>query len=803
MEKTWINIFPNWYIAERQDIEYHYPNFTVYEKALDDGVLWYFGELIVRTSIGSRRQSIMLVYPEGFPYQYPFVVPLNELPEFDEKGKLKKKLSIKFFDQRHQMADGALCLFERETRTGLEGDIIRGIDILRRAEQWLVGSITGHWPPDCIESELEPHFAPFTDILLGKNCFSPDLEGHGRFCMIQDFRRLADVANPESLCPLIITLITRETNVEEIFDSRDDLSRVYPWIRDEHWGIQAFAELEGGSRPNLEGVLHKGYWWSLLEEPLPFRDGQGLLKELEKATDGGDSWAMISNSLKEDIALASHHFIGLRYPGRDGSPEWLVLLVNRGERDTRIVKTDAIKKLEFERSRVYCLRVHSIRDAKLRLRNQSVVDESVKGKTVALIGLGALGSSVAELLAKAGIGRFKLCDKDYLVPENVARHVGGINEFGSKKVNVVKRRLLEINPFLTFQKEDSIEHSITLSLDKLTAFMDSADLTISTIADDAVESLINQISVINNKATLYGWALKRANIGRVFLVRPGIDACKTCLSTYYRAELNGEETPEDWISIPVDEEDIVLHECGRPVIAGSGIDLSFISSLIARVALDFLEGKIEETNHWIWIREEQHVICEKLSNPMSTWAGQLKPNNKCGTCHEPEIVSLLLSEEANQSIISISKESPHTETGGVLIGFVDDSRRVIITRATGPGPKATTTVMSFDRDIEYIQSELERAGKELINEGNYVGEWHSHLDPDPNPSVTDDTSLLGIAAALNYLTRTPCMIIVGIDKEKSAVEKLKAWQYSLSGRRYELAVDIISSEEIRKIKNGS
>ena len=36
----------------------------------------------------------------------------------------------------------------------------------------------------------------------------------------------------------------------------------------------------------------------------------------------------------------------------------------------------------------------------------------------------ALGSSIALLLGKAGVGGFKLCDNDILTPSNASRHVG-------------------------------------------------------------------------------------------------------------------------------------------------------------------------------------------------------------------------------------------------------------------------------------------------------------------------------------------------------------------------------------------
>ena len=99
----------------------------------------------------------------------------------------------------------------------------------------------------------------------------------------------------------------------------------------------------------------------------------------------------------------------------------------------------------------------------------------------------------------------------------------------------------------------------------------------------------------------------------------------------------------------------------------------------------------------------------------------------------------------------------------MLIGYVDEARRAVVLRATGPGPGVERSATLFSRDVPFIQAELERAVAELGERGLYLGEWHSHLEAEPSPSPTDIGSLFGIASAPNYLTRCPVMIVVGYD----------------------------------------
>ena len=90
----------------------------------------------------------------------------------------------------------------------------------------------------------------------------------------------------------------------------------------------------------------------------------------------------------------------------------------------------------------------------------------------------------------------------------------------------------------------------------------------------------------------------------------------------------------------------------------------------------------------------------------------------------------------------------------------------------------------FERDVKYVQSELNCAASELGEQGLYVGEWHSHLESNPEPSDQDVQSMSGIANAENYDTQCPVLLIAGIDKTSGKVTQLKTWAFQ-SGRRME------------------
>jgi hypothetical protein len=62
-------------------------------------------------------------------------------------------------------------------------------------------------------------------------------------------------------------------------------------------------------------------------------------------------------------------------------------------------------------------------------------------KHVVVLGIGALGSAVAELLARAGVGQVDLVDPESFEPENTSRHLLGMPDLGKSKAETIARRL--------------------------------------------------------------------------------------------------------------------------------------------------------------------------------------------------------------------------------------------------------------------------------------------------------------------------------------------------------------------------
>src|SRR5438128_6217509 len=82
--------------------------------------------------------------------------------------------------------------------------------------------------------------------------------------------------------------------------------------------------------------------------------------------------------------------------------------------------------------------------------------EVLQQKQVVIVGTGSVGSAIALMAARAGVGKFTLIDPDELTPENVCRHFCDLSQIGRSKAYAVSELIRRINPqaVVTPQAED-------------------------------------------------------------------------------------------------------------------------------------------------------------------------------------------------------------------------------------------------------------------------------------------------------------------------------------------------------------
>lgn len=109
--------------------------------------------------------------------------------------------------------------------------------------------------------------------------------------------------------------------------------------------------------------------------------------------------------------------------------------------------------------------------------------DKLEHSSVAVFGIGGVGSYAVEALARSGVGRLALFDADTVCLTNINRQIIATHKtLGRKKVDVMKERVLQINPLCAVTAYDSFYSS------KNAAEYDFSDYSYIVDAIDTVSS---------------------------------------------------------------------------------------------------------------------------------------------------------------------------------------------------------------------------------------------------------------------------------------------------------------------------
>lgn len=221
-------------------------------------------------------------------------------------------------------------------------------------------------------------------------------------------------------------------------------------------------------------------------------------------------------------------------------------------------------------------------------------------KRVAIVGLGSVGSKMAEMLLRSGINKLLLVDGDVFLPTNLERHTLDWRDVGFRKVNAVKRRLLNIKPGasidakpinLNWQRSAKIHASIVDDLAE-------CDLIVNATGDVPSAFQLGAISTENDRPFLSVEVFEGGLGALVARSLPRVDPtylagrvayCVYCDSKNIEPPPSGRKTYE------------ALTETGEPVVADDAA-VTIAASHAVRVALDILDDRTgAQDSAWLLI----------------------------------------------------------------------------------------------------------------------------------------------------------------------------------------------------------
>ena len=233
-------------------------------------------------------------------------------------------------------------------------------------------------------------------------------------------------------------------------------------------------------------------------------------------------------------------------------------------------------------------------------RDRDKRQNALRGATVAVIGCGSLGSTVARLLGQAGVGSFLLVDPAIMDWRNVGRHSLGCSSIGQPKADALARELEHSYPHLS--SVSSFKCRLGPSARDLIRRLVGCDLIVSTMGDWAGESFLNELQCSNSKVPtiVYGWLEPRALAAHSVVIRRG-EACLRCgVDEVGRAKF----TVVDW---PNGGDQHQMPACGAVFSPYGPADLCWAHGLVTETAIAVLAGEHNGASHRVWVGHRRYV----------------------------------------------------------------------------------------------------------------------------------------------------------------------------------------------------
>lgn len=128
-------------------------------------------------------------------------------------------------------------------------------------------------------------------------------------------------------------------------------------------------------------------------------------------------------------------------------------------------------------------------------------------------------------------------------------------------------------------------------------------------------------------------------------------------------------------------------------------------------------------------------------------------------------LSIEVDDELLSNLVEKGKSHYPNEFGGFLVGYYsNDNSHLHVTDTVLP-KNFKTSKYSFERSTKGIAKTLTSYYKE-IPQKFYVGEWHTHPDNSPIPSMRDISAINAIINNQNACLANPVLLIIGYSKTK-------------------------------------
>ena len=339
--------------------------------------------------------------------------------------------------------------------------------------------------------------------------------------------------------------------------------------------------------------------------------------------------------------------------------------------------------------------------------------EGVDNRKIVAIGMGAVGSQLFLDLWRSGYGRWTLFDDDRVFPHNLARHASDWSTIGYNKAACMS--VISSGMYSDVDAVEAISANVlnpgSKSAEVRKAF-DEAELIVDMSASIAVARFI--AIDVQARARRASFFLNPRGLDSVLLLEGTTRAVRLdMLEMQYYRQLIISEKLRDHLLPPPDQIRVSL-SC-REVTSRIPQDyVAMMAAIGSRALRQLLAKKSQSICLWRIDSESLAVDCCNITSPNTL----LVERNEW---------KIYLDEFLVKKLLQLRRIKLPRETGGVLLGSFDVSRRIVYVMDTlPPPPDSEEWPAAFIRGSEHLERDLKFVAARTAGNLGYVGEWHSH-----------------------------------------------------------------------------
>ena len=372
-----------------------------------------------------------------------------------------------------------------------------------------------------------------------------------------------------------------------------------------------------------------------------------------------------------------------------------------------------------------------------------------EGPVGAMVGAGALGSTLLDMWTRAGWGEWSIVDNDHIKPHNLVRHQADASLIGVSKAEAAVHHIRYVMQDATRATAVPAD-ACDLDDAKVVEVLRASKLILDASTTLDYPRLISTRDDVGRHASIF---LTPSARGGVLLLEDADrkKRLRTLEAQYYRAILTS-----DWGTDHLD---------GNRGTFWSGASCRDISMVMPYSDI---------VRHAAVFADQVPRLSESPHAAIRVWC--CDPESGTVSAHQVEAVDelqlrfgeldLFVDAGVYGKMKSLRKEQLPDETGGILLGYHDfNVNAIVVVDALAAPMDSEASPGSFERGLDGVTDAVVEARRRTAGVVGYIGEWHSHpRGYGAHPSGDDKFQLAYLTLGLALEGLPAVMLIVGDDE---------------------------------------